>query len=154
MGGNSKKYVRLTSKSTKNVNYTDVVKKDFIIDSSSINICFLIFSMNEFLIEHQLNHEELLIILYLFELGLFPTYIDINRGPKYSLNSFIKKGLVEVEGNIENKKNLHRLSDIGLELVKNVFYKLEKYNDFIGFNREVLMDLDSRSTDILNKYFK
>lgn len=154
MGDKGKKYVRLTSKSTKKINYTDIVKKDFVIDSSKLNICFLIFSMNEFLIKHQLNHEELLIILYLFELGLFPLLINLNRGSDYRLQSFLKKGLIEKEENVDNKKNLHRLSDVGLNLVKDVFYQLEKSDDFIGFNREILMDLDSRSTDILNKYFK
>ncbi|WP_439132515.1 hypothetical protein [Polaribacter sp.] len=147
----AKKFVRVKPKSTKIIDYTSKVKKDFMISSSNLELCFLIFSVNEMLDKYKLTHEEVLIILYLYELGLFTIYVDINRGTEYSLNPFLKKGLIEQDYS-NNDKKLFKLSDIGVDLVKNIFYNLENSEVFKNRNREISLELESKAVNLINKY--
>ena len=146
-----KKFVRITPKSTKYIDYTQKARGELLINSSNLNICFLIFSMNEVIDKYQLEHKDILILMYLFELGLFSIYIDINTESKFSLNDYLKKGLIEEDFTNENKR-LFRLSDAGIKLVRDVFYELEKSEVFKGRNREVDLDVESKAINFINSY--
>jgi hypothetical protein len=112
-------------KITVNKSIEVIEAKELIANFSSNDFSFTIFVLEELSSKYYLNYDEILIILYLYELVLFGRKIDFFGG-WHMIGDLIDKGFADKDSSFTNK-DLYRLSEKGYSLVSD-------YSD--GFNKK------------------
>ncbi|QQV91487.1 hypothetical protein M1M25_gp053 [Tenacibaculum phage Gundel_1] len=137
----------------KNIDYSKKYRYDDIkIDSSKIDLCYLILHVDLSSKKNNISHSDVLMLLYLYELGMFSTIIELESGG-FSLSKLYKKGFLEDDYSMNGKK-LISLSASGVLLVINLLKSFTDSDKYVGVNRKAIMDDDSRATSVIDRYLE
>lgn len=113
---------------------------------------YMIFALETIGKNNFIVYEDILLMLYLYELGLFKYTINI-LGGRYTLRDLLNNEYVARD--YSNKSNdLYKLTKKGLSIVNEVNEILSDKNRFISDNRQADLDLESDVSKTLEDYFK
>ncbi len=127
-------------------------QKEIIVESSKISSLYTIFSLEYISEKFLLTYEEILIMLYLYELGLFKLKITIIN-ESFNVSNFIGLGYI-VEDYSYKKTKLYKLSEKGINIVAEYLYHSKNNDTYISCNRQIGVDLDSKVKSTLSNYLK
>ncbi len=137
----------------KDVDYSKKYRYDDIkIDSSKVNLFYLIHHVDYFSNEYDMNHLDVLMVIYLYELGIFSRDIEVGEN-NIRLDRLSRLGLVEDDFSINGKK-LMSLSATGIMMVRKISKRIMDNDKYISINRKTIIDDDSRARAVINKYLK
>lgn len=144
--------VNVVEVDSKKADYTSRLRVgDVKIESSNINICYLIFHFQKIKKDLKLTFEQILILIYLYELGLFSRYVDIDNKFKKDILEFKDLGFVKEQ--FVGDKRYYSLSDNGLYLIRDLFNDINNSSKHKGKNRKAELDLENKVDIVLNNYF-
>lgn len=151
--GAERKIVSIINVEDKNIDYSEKYRYNNIkIDSSKIELCYLILHVDSASKKHGITHSDVLMLLYLYELGVFSSVIELENGG-FSLTKLYKKGFLDEDYPINGKK-LMSLSAYGVVLVTNLLKSFNDSDKYVDINRKAIMDDDSRATSVIGKYLE
>jgi len=126
-------------------------KTEILVESQNLTSSYLIFGLNLVSKKHKISIEEILVCLYLHELGLFSlSVVVLHRW--YKLAQYINKGLI-TEDYIVGRKTLYKLTKKGNDVVVDFNNTLGDNTGDISKNRETDMGLDNEVKSALADYF-
>jgi hypothetical protein len=125
--------------------------KELITNFSSNDFSFTIFVLEELSLKYYLNYDEILIILYLYELVLFGRKVDFFGG-WYMIGDLIDKGFADKDSSVTDK-DLYRLSEKGYSLVSDYSDGFKKKEKWINENRKIPLTDNSEIKSVINNYF-
>lgn len=128
-------------------------KKEVVyVDGGENKSAFLIFVLLDTARKFNLIIEDVLLFLYLEELGLFNKQINVS-GNAYRLGNYLELGWI-CEDYLHNEKKLHKLSKKGNEVVAFFYKRLDDNTDLVSKNRSTETNLDNRVDSALDDYFR
>jgi hypothetical protein len=125
--------------------------KQLVTNFSGNDFSFTIFVLEELSSKYYLNYDEILIILYLYELGLFGKKVDFFNG-WYMLEDLIQKGFADKDSSFTNR-DFYRLSEKGYSLVSDYSDAFKKKEKWVSLNRKIPLTNNSEVKSIINDYF-
>ena len=125
--------------------------KELITNFSSNDFSFTIFVLEELSLKYYLNYDEILIILYLYELVLFGRKVDFFGG-WYMIGDLIDKGFADKDSSVTDK-DLYRLSEKGYSLVSDYSDGFKKKEKWVFLNRKIPLTDNSEVKSVINNYF-
>tara|TARA_R100000781_G_C4081320_1_gene127850 strand:- start:3032 stop:3538 length:507 start_codon:yes stop_codon:yes gene_type:complete len=128
------------------------VRANVVVESTGLELCFLIFAFQEACNKYGIDYEECVVLCYLYELGLFGLQIDVLER-RIRLGDYMSKKFIEEDWSHEFKK-LYKLSKFGVEIVEYIFRTLGEKDRYIGDNRETGKGTELKMKGVLSKYFK
>lgn len=148
-----KKFVKVTPRNTKNLDYTVKYKKDFQITCGEKGMLFLLLVLNDLKPIYRIEIEDFLKLLYLYELGVFPIMVDIGDKHSFRLTDYVGKRFIERDYEASDKKEWYKLTVLGYEIVEKIFDRLNDLNQYKYRNREALMSVDNQAEHLIRRYF-
>jgi len=132
---------------------TQLIKAKKLSTSFSENdFSFTIFVLEELSGKYLLSYEDILVILYLYEIVVFGRKIDFNGG-WYLLGNLIDKGFADKDYSIK-EKDLYRLSERGIGLVNDYSKGFGNKDKWINENRKIPISDQSIVSSVISDYFK
>lgn len=137
----------------KSLNTKDVLfrKANMVVESSQINFSYLIFSLQKVCQKYGIDYDECIMLMYLQELGLFSIQLKVLKRT-VRLGDYLLKELIVEDYSHKNKK-LYRLSDVGKDIVKEIYSNVSDNTRYVGENRSTDLGVDTKVTAMLSKYF-
>lgn len=131
----------------------DVVfkKTNVIVEPSGSNFSYLIFGLEKTAERFGIDYDRCLVLMYLEELGLFGSRIDIS-GRTVRVSEYQRYGLV-VSDYSHNGKELFKLTNRALEILGNIKKVLDDESKFVGANRSTDIATDKKVKSVLSDYF-
>ena len=112
----------------------------------------LLFSFQKVCKEYGIGYDECLVLLYLYELGLFGLRINIFK-KRINLGDYLLKDFIKEDYSHYDKK-LYKLSSLGSEIVKCLLQYSSDTTNYVGENRSVGLGLKNKVTSALSNYFR
>ena len=126
-------------------------KEDIIVKSSEVNLSFLIFHFEEIKKRYNIDYQDVMILLYLQELGLFRSSLIV-FGLKIDLKELTRVGYV-IES-FKNKTNvLYKLTDRANEVLFELNLLIKNNNGNIMKNRTTDLSLEAKTKGVLDNYY-
>lgn len=123
-----------------------------IVNNANSPYSYLLFCLEILMEKYVLDYDEVLIFLYLHELGLFELKIKILER-KINLGIYLRLGYI-CENYSHRKQKLYKLTDKGIGVITE-FYKIMNNRDsFISANRKTEIALKSKVKAVLGDYFQ
>lgn len=136
----------------KDLDYTKKYRyADIRINSSNTDLCYLIFHLDSLSRDYKININEVLLLVYLYELGVFSGTIEF-EGRLVRVIGLERYGFIEIDYS-HNGKKLYSLSAKGIMFVKDFSKRISNSEHLIHRNRKAIMDDDSRAKAVISRYF-
>jgi len=132
---------------------TDIAfnQKVIVVENVNSSYGYILLCLEILMEEHLLDYEEVLLFLYLQELGLFELKIKV-RERNMDLSMYLRMGYIQE--NYSHKKNrLFNLSDKSLCVVNDFIKIINNRDSFISENRKTEITLDNKVKSVLGNYF-
>lgn len=126
-------------------------EKNIVIESKKLKTSYMIFAFQKVYEDFGIDYETIVVLSYLNELTLFSIRLSVQSRNLY-LMDYIKLGLIKKDNTIKHK-SLYRLTEKSLNIVNKFNYIIENPDSFIEKNREADLDVDSKVSNALEKYF-
>lgn len=132
---------------------TDIAfnQKVIVVENANSSYGYILLCLEILMEEHLLEYEEVLLFLYLQELGLFELKIKL-RERNMDLSMYLRMGYLQE--NYSHKKNrLFNLSEKGLCVVNDFVKIINNRDSFISENRKTEINLENKVKSVLGNYF-
>lgn len=132
---------------------TDIAfnQKVIVVENVNSSYGYILLCLEILMEEHLLDYEEVLLFLYLQELGLFELKIKL-RERNMDLSMYLRMGYLQ-ENYSHKKSRLFNLSDKGLCVVNDFIKIINNRDSFISENRKTEIKLDNKVKSVLGDYF-
>lgn len=124
--------------------------KNIKVEESDIDMFYLIFSLGKVCEDYNIAYEDCVILLYLYELGVFPLSLEVHS-KMIRLKGYLLIDLIKEEG-VFNGKKLYSLTNTSNDILKKIFsfdYTRVKHK-----NRVVETGVGLKVSSALNSYFE
>ena len=123
-----------------------------VVSDENLKMSYIVFVLQKMSLEYNLSYENILLLVYLKELGLFRLQLDL-LDKKPQIGHFENKGFIEQDYSIRGK-TLYKLTSEGLCFVQEFYSLMSSPDPFLSFNREVDTGLDKNMKSFLDGYFR
>lgn len=144
---NLEKEVVLPNKADKE----SVFIKDNIIEANKISTSYSLFALEVLSDKYYIEYEDILVILYLYELGLFELKINVLQ-KKINLKHLLSNDFIVMDYNCQGKE-LYKLTKKSFSIVKEFNELINNVGSFLTHNRKAELDLKNKVTSVLDSYF-
>lgn len=127
------------------------IQKDIVVQSKKTNTSFMIFAFQKIQEKYGIDYDTILMLTYLSELSLFSIRLKIQSRGVYLLN-YIDLGLIQKDYSVKNR-SVYRLTPKSEKIVSEFVELVDNPDDVLEKNREVDLDVDTKVSSVLSKYF-
>ena len=147
------KPVKIGNIKKESLSETELFKqKEIIVNTDKLSPLYTIFYLEELSEKYLLTYEEILTMLYLYELGLFKLTVKVIHANIY-VSNYLKLGYI-VKDFKHKRIQLYKLSDKGFNVVNDFFKLSENRNSYLSYNRQTGVDTEGKLKSTLSNYFK
>jgi hypothetical protein len=143
-----KDYIELKPLSSKVLDYSKGLKKDIVFRPGVNPFSYLLLIFNDIKTKYSIDTDEILMLFYLNELGVFVKEINLSPENKTNINRFIRRNLIEVDHSIKQKE-LYKLSEIGFKVILEITDAINDVDKFTLYNRELTLDIHTKAKKII-----
>lgn len=143
-----KDYIELKPLSSKVLDYSKGLKKDIVFRAGVNPFSYLVLIFNDIKTKYSIDTDEILMLFYLNELGVFVKEINLTPEHKTNINRFIVKNLIEVDHSIKEKP-LFKLSEIGFKIILEITDAINDVDKFTLYNRELTIDIHTKAKRVI-----
>lgn len=148
-----KKPVKIVGSLKKDLSYVNKFRLgDIKVPSTKIELCYLIFKIEKISKEYGIDYKDVLMVLYLYELGLFKAVVNI-EGKTYMLKNLKQKKIIK-NNNSNRGKMMYSLDTKGFEIVRNLLSSLDFDSSIEDDNRVTLLENEDEMDKLLEGYFR
>jgi len=120
------------------------------VDSLKENNLYIIFGIQKVCDDYGIDYEECLMMMYLYELGLFGLQLSI-ESRRFNLGDYLLKDLI-CEDYSHKRKKLYRLSKLGNSIVNQILKSISDVSMFSTKNRSCDLEVDLKLKNTISSY--
>lgn len=135
----------------KSANKAVFLNKDIIVEGSKSGLPYTLFHLQKLKQDFGISYEDFFILIYLQELSIFSLRIQV-LDRRFDYGSFLKEGYIDRDYT-DPKKNLYKVSEVGLFIIKRFIYMQKNSDAFMSENRQTSLDVDTTVSSALSGYF-
>lgn len=142
------------SSSTKGELVADLIKaeNELTVASTKRKTAYMIFAFDRARERFGIDYETIIVLNYLNELKVFTLTVMIDN-KRFLLGDYIELGLIGREYKVRHK-DFYCLTQKSIDIVDSFNSMLEDTNELISENRVTDLDVETKVSDVLAKYFK
>lgn len=147
-----RRVIKITDAVDKDLDYTRKYRyADMKLDSSKIELCYILLHLEAVSNEYKVGYNDTLMMLYLYELGLFSPLIELN-GNNVRIIHLERYGFIEEDYSNKGRK-YYSLSAKGVIFVQDFLSRISDNSKLLSKNRKAILDDDSRAKSVLARFF-
>lgn len=143
-----KDYVNIKPLSNKVLDYSKTLKKEIVFRAGVNPFSYLYLILKDTTTKYSVNVEEILMLFYLNELGVFPHEIQLDPEKRTYVDRFVNRGLIERDYTIK-ERDLYKLSETGFKIILDVLDAINDADKFLLYNREMTLDVHTKAKKVI-----
>lgn len=144
-----KDYIEIKPLSNKVLDYSKELKKEIVFRTDVQPFSYLLLIINDIKTKYSVDTEDILMLFYLNELGVFKSVVNLEVDKKTNISKFVDKNLIERDFSIK-EKTLYKLSKTAIDIILDIRDSINDVGKFALYNRELTIDVHSKAKRVIS----